>query len=221
MAGMWAWLGGLVLNVIALANDGGSAGLDGDMVGLYIASQALMAIGLVASAHGALVTSILTTRAPGMTMRRVPFFSWSALVFGLGLILVLPVLVGTLIYLFVDHRYGSREAFGGNLGTLAWAGWAVTQPATFLYAIPAVGVFADLLPSGRLRQAHPGARRHDRRARAHRRGRSRRHHPAEHPEPADAGRGHRQSTSSATSSGTSCRSPCSTRCRCSVRCSCS
>ena len=145
MAGMWAWLGGLVLNVIALANDGGSAGLDGDMVDLYIASEALMAIGLVASA-GALVTSILTTRAPGMTMRRVPFFSWSALVFGLGLILMMPVLVGTLIYLFVDHRYGSREAFGGNLGTLGWAGWAVTQPATFLYAIPAVGVFADLMP---------------------------------------------------------------------------
>ena len=143
MAGMWAWLGGLVLNVISLANDGGSAGLESDMVGLYIASQALMAIGLVASA-GALVTSILTTRAPGLTMRRVPFFSWSALVFGLGLILMMPVLVGTLIYLFVDHRYGSREAFGGNLGSLAWAGWAYTQPATFLYAVPAVGVFADV-----------------------------------------------------------------------------
>jgi cytochrome o ubiquinol oxidase subunit 1 len=145
MAGLWAWLGGAVLCDIALVNDGGSAGLESDMVGLYIASQGLMAIGLVASA-GALVTSILTTRAPGMTMRRIPFFSWSALVFGLGLILMLPVLVGTLIYLFVDHRYGSREAFGGNLGSLAWAGWVVTQPATFLFAIPAVGVFADLMP---------------------------------------------------------------------------
>ena len=31
---------------------------------------------------------------------------------------MMPVLVGTLIYLFVDHRYGSREAFGGNLGSI-------------------------------------------------------------------------------------------------------
>ena len=146
MSGMWMWLGGLILNVIALANDGGSGGLTSDMVDLYIASIGLMTVGLVASA-GAVVTSVLTTRAPGMSMRRVPFFSWSAMVFGLGLVLMLPVLVGTLTYLFVDHRYGSREAFGGNFGTLTWAGWVFTQPATFLFALPAIGVFAHLIPS--------------------------------------------------------------------------
>lgn len=146
VGGMWMWFGGLVLNVLALANDGGSLGFDTDMVDLYYASIGLMAVGVTASA-GALATSILTTRTPGMTMRRVPFFSWSALVYALAIILVMPVLVGTLTYLFVDHRYGSREAFGGNTGVLVWASWIVTQPATFLFAIPAVGVFADLLPS--------------------------------------------------------------------------
>ena len=146
MLGMWMWFGGLVLTVIAIANDGGSLGLDTDMVDLYYASLGLMAVGVTASA-GALATSVLTTRAPGMTMRRVPFFSWSALVYALGIILAMPVLVGTLTYLFVDHRYGSREAFGGNVGVIGWASWIFTQPATFLFAIPAVGVFADLLPS--------------------------------------------------------------------------
>jgi heme/copper-type cytochrome/quinol oxidase subunit 1 len=134
-AGLWMWFGGLILNVIALANNGGTLGGDGDMVDLFIASA------------GALGTSVLTTRAPGMTMRRVPFFAWSALVFALGVLLVMPVLLGTLTYLFVDHRFGDRSAFGGNEGIGEWAGWIVGQPTTFLFAIPALGVFADLLPS--------------------------------------------------------------------------
>ncbi len=145
-AGLWMWFGGLILNVVALANNGGTLGGDSDMVDLFIASLGLMAVGAAASA-GALGTSVLTTRAPGMTMRRVPFFAWSALVFALGLLLVMPVLLGTLTYLFVDHRFGDRSAFGGNEGIGQWAGWIVGQPTTFLFAIPALGVFADLLPS--------------------------------------------------------------------------
>ena len=50
-----------------------------------------------------------------MRMGRVPFFAWSALVASIGLLLVLPVLLGVLIYLFVDHRY-ARALFGGNDG---------------------------------------------------------------------------------------------------------
>ena len=50
----------------------------------------VLLLGLVAAA-GSLATTILTTRAPGMNMRRVPLFAWSALVGALGLLLVLPV----------------------------------------------------------------------------------------------------------------------------------
>ncbi len=48
--GFWMWVGGLVLNVIALANNGGSLGGDADMVDLYLASIAVMALGLTAAA---------------------------------------------------------------------------------------------------------------------------------------------------------------------------
>ncbi len=143
-AGFWMWFGGAILMVFALVNNGGTQGLDGNAVDLFIASLGLMAVGVTASA-GALATTILTTRAPGMTMRRIPAFSWSALVFSLGVILVMPVLVGTLAYLFLDHRNG-RTGFGGNEGISQWVGWIVTQPATFLFAIPAVGLLAELAP---------------------------------------------------------------------------
>ena len=144
-SGFFMWAGGMVLSIIALANNGGFGGGDGDMVDLTLAAHGLMALGFTA-VGASLVTSVLTTRAPGMTMRRVPFFAFSTLVFGLGLILVMPVVFGTLIYLFVDHRSGAREAFGGNTGIVTWAGWVFTQPTTFLFAIPALGVFAEMLP---------------------------------------------------------------------------
>lgn len=143
-SGLWMWFGGLILTNVALLGDGGTNGSDADMVDLFIAGLGLMAIGLLATA-GAVATSILTTRAPGMTMRRVPPFSWSALVYALGLILVLPVFLGTIVYLFLDHR-NARTGFGGNVGIGEWVGWAVTQPATFLFAIPAVGLLAETTP---------------------------------------------------------------------------
>ncbi|NND73979.1 MAG: hypothetical protein HKN44_03145 [Ilumatobacter sp.] len=142
--GFWMWVGGLVFSVIALVNDGGGLGGDADMVDLFIASHGLMAIGLTAAA-GSIATSVLTTRAPGMTMRRVPFFSMSALITALGLLLVMPVLLGTLTYLFLDHR-NARTGFGGNTGIYEWALWVFTQPTTFLFAIPAIGVLAEGAP---------------------------------------------------------------------------
>lgn len=142
--GFWLWFGGVVVAGVSLARNGGTLGLDADMVDLYIASLGLMALGGLAAATS-IATTVLTTRAPGMTMRRVPFFSWSALVYALCLLLMLPVLVGTVVYLFVDHR-NTREAFGGNVGILEWAGWIFTQPTTFVFAIPVFGLFAELLP---------------------------------------------------------------------------
>ena len=166
-AGMYMWLGGFILSIVSLINNGGFGGGDSDMVDLFLAALGLMALGFTAVGVS-LVTTVLTTRAPGMTMRRVPFFAFSVLVFGIGLILVMPVLVGAVIYLFVDHRSGAREAFGGNEGIVTWAGWIFTQPTTFLFAIPVLGLFAELLPvtfrkraklpRPRLRRLRPGRR---------------------------------------------------------------
>lgn len=143
-AGFWMWFGGAILTALALLNNGGTLGSDTNAVDLFIVAIGLMALGLTASAVS-VATSVLTTRAPGMTLRRVPPFSWSALVFGLGIILVMPVLVGTLAYLFLDHRNGS-SGFGGNAGIFQWVGWIVTQPASLLFAVPAIGVLAEIVP---------------------------------------------------------------------------
>jgi heme/copper-type cytochrome/quinol oxidase subunit 1 len=139
MAGFWAWAGGIIIVIVALANNGGPDGTNGDMVDLFFAGFALTAIGIGAAAVPVAVT-VLTARAPGMRMSRVPFFTWSALVSAIGLLLVMPALVGVLIFLFVDHRY-AQGLFDGS-----WIEFAFTQPATYLLALPAAGVAAELIP---------------------------------------------------------------------------
>ncbi|HRE00066.1 MAG TPA: cbb3-type cytochrome c oxidase subunit I, partial [Ilumatobacteraceae bacterium] len=139
-AGFWAWLIGSILVIVSLIANGGPLGGETKMVSLFIASYGVVLAGLFAIAL-ALATTVLTTRAPGMNMRRIPLFSWSVLIASLGLVLVLPVALGTVVYLWVSYRY-NRQPFGGNAGLLGngpqssanWLGFTLTQPVTFLYA---------------------------------------------------------------------------------------
>jgi cytochrome o ubiquinol oxidase subunit 1 len=150
-AGFWTWLVGIGLTVASLVANGGPGGGNEDMVDLFLASMVLVALGL-ALAAGSVATSVLTTRAPGMGLTRVPMLSWSALAGSVALLATLPVMVGTTIYLYVDHR-SARAAFGGNAGILEWMGWSLGQPHTYVLAIVAVGVLADVVPvMARVRQ---------------------------------------------------------------------
>ncbi len=143
-AGFWAWFGGVVLLIVALFNNGGPFGGNHDMVELYLGAYVVMLVGITASA-ATIAASVLTTRAPGMRMPRVPLFAWSALVWALGLVFVLPVLVGVLIYLYVDYRY-TGLLFGRAAGITAWTEFVITGPVLALFAAPAIGVLAELLP---------------------------------------------------------------------------
>ena len=142
-AGFWTWFAGAVLVVISIAANGGPGGGNSKFVSLFLVGHIVVLLGLAAAA-GSLATSVLTTRAPGMNMRRVPVFSWSALVGSLGLLLVLPAVVGALIFTYVDFRY-SRAGFGGNQAINDWIGFGFTQPATFVYAVPVFGFAAEVI----------------------------------------------------------------------------
>jgi heme/copper-type cytochrome/quinol oxidase subunit 1 len=145
LTGFYAWLGGLALTISALGRNGGMGGGDNNAIDLYLAGHGLLILGLLAGA-GSVATSVLTTRAPGMTMRRVPLFAWSTLIGALGMLLALPVVFGAIIYLFIDHRLGIEANFGGAEGIGPWLGWAYSVPAVIVYALPAIGVAAEMIP---------------------------------------------------------------------------
>ena len=150
--GFWMWLTGLTLAVASIIGNGGPNGGESEMVDLYLASTVVMVLGLAMAALSIAVTA-LTSRAPGMGLLRAPLFSWSSFVGSIALLMSLPVFIGTTIYLYVDHHY-ARAAFGGNFGVNNWVGWAISQPFTFVLAIPVLGFVLDSVPVlGRTRLA--------------------------------------------------------------------
>lgn len=155
--GFWSWAFGSDLVIIAFIGNGGPGGGSEKMVQLFLAGLGLAVLGLMIAA-GTVATTVITSRAPGMTMRRVPAFAWASLAGSVVTLLTLPVLLGDLILLTVDHRSARTPGFGGNNDLLTWMGWALTQPATLVLLVPALGIVADIVAtaSGR-RMALRGA----------------------------------------------------------------
>jgi len=147
--GLWTWLTGCGIIIVSYAQNGGPGGGKSSAVDLFLAGLGLTVLGLVTAA-ASLATTVLTSRAPGMTLDRVPPFAWSALVFAVAVIVTMPVMLAALVYLYADHRYGGRQSleaggFGGN-AIYPWIRTALSQPLTFIYALPVLGFVAEVVP---------------------------------------------------------------------------
>ena len=155
-AGFWMWLTGLGISLAAIIGNGGPSGGNSNLVDLYLAGSIALGFGVLMAATS-IVVSVLTTRAPGMGILRAPLFAWSSFVGSLALVLTMPVLIGTTVYVYIDHRY-ARAGFGGNIGVNQWIGWALSQPFSYLVAIPALGIVLDVVPTiARVRLAQRSA----------------------------------------------------------------
>jgi len=118
---------------------------------LLILGLAVVATALVLAAVNLAVT-VLKMRAPGLTLRRTPLFSWSVLVSSSILLLALPVLVGSLLMLFVDRHYHGHifNGFTGSGGgdPLLWPRlfWFAAYPTLWALLLPGLGVVSEIVP---------------------------------------------------------------------------
>lgn len=125
------------------------AGGDREATDLFIASLALVALAsLVASIN--LVVTVAKMRAPGMTLARVPLFSWGALVTGVVTILSTPVFLAGLLLLWLDNHFvGSFFGQGGAELDAAsvWQRtlWLFGRPEIFLVALPGIAAAGDIV----------------------------------------------------------------------------
>jgi cytochrome c oxidase subunit 1 len=55
-----------------------------------------------------MITTILTLRAPGMTMFRMPIFTWNVLFTGLLVLMAFPVLTAAILALLADRKLGAH-----------------------------------------------------------------------------------------------------------------
>ncbi len=158
----WLFLaGGIMVACAPLASDvfHGWTLSDPIPVGLGLPGRGpdLLLMGLVAVCVAAvlvivnLIVTILQLRAPGLTLRRVPVFSWSIMVSGAVLLFALPVLIAAFAMLFVDRRYGTSlfSGFTGSRGgnPLLWPRlfWFGAYPMLWALLIPALGAVSEIV----------------------------------------------------------------------------
>jgi cytochrome c oxidase subunit 1 len=96
-----------------------------------------------------LVTTIFMLRAPGMTMFRMPIFTWNMLVTSVMVLLAFPVLTSALAMLFADRHLDAHifEVQKGGTPVL-WQHlfWFFGHPEVYIVALPFFGVVTDILP---------------------------------------------------------------------------
>jgi cytochrome o ubiquinol oxidase subunit 1 len=94
-----------------------------------------------------LVTTILKTRAPGMSYTRMPMFTWTALAANLLIVAAFPVLTATLAMLVLDRYLGFHfftNTGGGNMMMFINLIWAWGHPEVYILALPAFGIFSEI-----------------------------------------------------------------------------
>jgi cytochrome c oxidase subunit I len=114
----------------------------------WILALLVLGVGSVATAINFIAT-ILTLRAPGMLLGRVPLFVWMMLVTSVLVVLALPVLNAALVLLLVDRQLQAHvflASGGGN--TLLWQHffWTFGHPEVYILALPAFGMISEIIP---------------------------------------------------------------------------
>ncbi|MGI5480002.1 aa3-type cytochrome oxidase subunit I [Streptomyces lavendofoliae] len=114
---------------------------------LWIMGLALSGFGTILGAVN-FVTTIMCMRAPGMTMFRMPIFTWNVLLTSVLVLLAFPVLAAALLCLESDRRFGSHIFDPSNGGALLWQHlfWFFGHPEVYILALPFFGVVTEILP---------------------------------------------------------------------------
>ena len=111
-------------------------------------------MGLVLSGLGTIlggvnfITTIFCLRAPGMTMFRMPMFTWNILLTSILVLLAFPVLAAALLVLEIDRRLGAHVFDASNGGALLWQNlfWFFGHPEVYILAMPFFGIATEIVP---------------------------------------------------------------------------
>ncbi len=115
---------------------------------MWIVAVALTGFSAIFTAVN-LITTIFYLRAPGLTMFRLPIFTWNMLVTAILILLAFPVLTAALILLWADRHLGTHiySVAGGGVPIL-WQNlfWFFGHPEVYILALPYFGIVTDVIP---------------------------------------------------------------------------
>ncbi|MEU4674339.1 cytochrome c oxidase subunit I [Amycolatopsis sp. NPDC023774] len=111
-------------------------------------------VGLIVSGLGTIlgavnmVTTVVCLRAPGMTMYRMPIFTWNILVTSILILIAFPILTAALFGLEADRRLGAHVFDPANGGVILWQHlfWFFGHPEVYIIALPFFGIVSEIFP---------------------------------------------------------------------------
>ncbi|MBO2942933.1 cytochrome aa3 quinol oxidase subunit I [Paenibacillus sp. F411] len=113
----------------------------------YSLSIQISGIGTLMTGVNFIVT-ILKMRAPGMTLMKMPMFTWSVLITSVIIIFAFPVLTIALLLMMLDRQFGTQFFTMQNGGMdMLWANlfWVWGHPEVYIVVLPAFGIFSEII----------------------------------------------------------------------------
>ncbi|AXK44951.1 cytochrome c oxidase subunit I [Brachybacterium saurashtrense] len=121
-----------------------SPGLGGD---LWVFGLALQGFGTILGSVN-FITTILCMRMPGMTMFRMPIFTWNTLITAVLVLMAFPPLASALLALGADRRFDANIFDPSNGGPVLWQHlfWFFGHPEVYVLALPFFGIATEIIP---------------------------------------------------------------------------
>jgi cytochrome o ubiquinol oxidase subunit 1 len=116
-------------------------------VDYYIWSLQVAGVGTLLSGVN-LIATIVKMRAPGMTMMKMPIFTWTSLCTNVLIVAAFPVLTAVLLMLSLDRTIGTNfftNDLGGNPMMYVNLIWIWGHPEVYILILPVFGVFSEVV----------------------------------------------------------------------------
>ena len=155
----WMTVGGAVLMMLSLfvgefARTGwlaypplsGVLSSPGVGVDYYLWSLNVAGVGTTLSGIN-LIATIVKMRAPGMTLMKMPVFTWTALCTNVLIVVSFPVLTAVLVLLTLDRYVGTNfftTDLGGNAMVYVNLIWIWGHPEVYILVLPVFGIFSEV-----------------------------------------------------------------------------
>ncbi len=156
----WLLIPASLLLITSLFVPGGAAGVGWTLypplsvqmgIGMDLTIFAVHILG-ISSILGSIniITTVLNLRAPGMTMMKIPMFTWTWLITAFLVIAVMPVFAGAVTMILTDRHFGTSffsAAGGGDPILYQHVFWFFGHPEVYIVILPGFGIISQVVPA--------------------------------------------------------------------------
>lgn len=113
---------------------------------LWAAALILVTLSSLVAAANLFVT-ILKLRVDGLTMKRLPAFTWSILAVSAATLLSAPLFLAGMTLVYLDQRFGGGALLATGHANLIWQHlvWLYGRPDVYLVVVPCLGAMSDVV----------------------------------------------------------------------------